>query len=119
MSLSYLEVANTLVILVYLTTLTHIGVGVVRLWNTVLHGMFKSIIWIFYILLTIQIVVFIVFQIQWVLDSQNENVGDIAAYGWAFYDYVNGLTHLAFVIATNLYLGWKTEDYQRHRYHKV
>lgn len=73
----------------------------------------KSLIRIFLVATIFKSITFSVLQYGWIVGGHDESVGTVESMGWMLFDFLNGFTNLAFVLALRLYLRWKnTPDYQ-------
>lgn len=50
---------------------------------------------------------FIVIQIAWVIHNHSDDITQPEAFGWVVYDWLNGITHLAFILSVRVFLCWK------------
>lgn len=80
-----------------------------------LHGLAQTIVYAFAFTLTLQSSMFMILQIEWILEDNNSNVSDVASWGWMFYDYFNGFALLCFVIAMDIYVNWHLADSKHDR----
>ncbi len=57
---------------------------------------------------------FIAAQTSWSLQSSQEHLGFVDAVVWLLYDWLNGLTHLAVILAVRTFIRWETKTPCQH-----
>ena len=59
--------------------------------------------------LVLQASIYILLQIEWIIEDHGTEVGDTTDTLWLFYDYFTGFCLLAYTKTLNVYLNWKSE----------
>ena len=63
----------------------------------------KFFIW-YIIFAILTCIVFISLQLEWILNNQNENVGEQVALWWLIFDFLNGMAYLSGMVALGVVL---------------
>lgn len=67
----------------------------------------KSLIQLFLVATILKSVAFCTLQYGWIVGGYDETIGNVETFGWILFDFLNGFSNLAFVLALRLYLRWK------------
>ena len=107
--MSITTIGNWAVFIIYIITLFKAFHIFLNAYKANLNGCAQTILYAFSSCLILQSFSFIILQVEWILEDNNESITDVASWGWMFYDYFNGFTLLCFTIALDIFINWHVD----------
>jgi hypothetical protein len=113
--MNIVNIGNWAVFVIYLVVLVKSVQIFMHAHKAHLYGMVQPVVYAFGFCLTMQAVTFMVLQVEWILEDNNDSITDVASWGWMFYDYFNGFALLCFATALDIYINWRVCNSSHNR----
>lgn len=113
------EIGNYLVFIIYTLVLYKSVKNFLSVHKARLYGTIQMLVYAFCFTTAMQSASFMILQIEWILEDNNEAVTDVASWGWMFYDYFNGFCLLTYCLCIETYMGWRIPDHKDFQGHKI
>jgi len=109
------DIGNWIVLFIYVVILYKSIQIFLNIHKASLYGVVQPLVYAFSGFLALQSVIFILLQIEWIIEENNDAITDIASWGWMFYDYFNGFSVLCFAMALDIYINWRVPGSKHSR----
>jgi len=105
------DIGNYLVFVLYLAVAYKSSVNFKNAPKANLYGTIQMLVYAFSFVTFMQATTFMILQVEWILERNNDVVTDVASWGWMFYDYFNGFALLMFTLIIETYMGWRIPEF--------